>query len=219
MSFSDHDGSHGVERRLHAMRGDAARAPDLTDGILSRIERERPFADARQLRLRRWGRLVGMAFAGGLAVCAGVVAVQWKQIAPGLAGPQPVARVVSGAVADVRAGSLSIRTAPERLVQLARGEARTDPEDSTVVRSVAANVIVPMSAALQVPPTLEPSEAEQNLAQRVIAGGQRMLNRAERLASAALKGGSGMHVDGDQTFADRLGRAVGGAPLGDSGPQ
>jgi len=200
------------------MRGDAARAPDLTDGILSRIEQQRPFADTRTLRLRRWGRLVGTAFVAGLAVCAGLVAVQWKQIAPGLAGPQPVAGVVSSAVADVRAGSLSIRAVPERLVEFARGGARTDPEDSTVVRSVAANVIVPMSAALQVPPTLEPSEAEQSLAQRVIAGGQRVLNRAERLASA-LKGGNGTQLEGGQTFAERLDRAVGGAPVSDSGPQ
>lgn len=232
MNFGDHDGSRAIENRLHGMRGDASRAPDLSGCILSRIAEKRPFADGRTLKLRRWGRMVGMGFACGLAVCAAVVVVQWPQIAPGLSKPRPVQGVVSSAVADVRAGSRTLKTAQARLTLLARSaETRTDPEDSTVVRAVTSNVIVPMGAVLRVTPTLETTETEQNLAQRFIAGGQRMLDKAERIATAFKPGngvmggvvggvrGGGDSMGGSETFADRLGRAVGGAPLIDGGPQ
>ncbi|MDP1661731.1 MAG: hypothetical protein Q8L55_07430 [Phycisphaerales bacterium] len=227
MNFNDHNGSRAVEQKLHAMRGDAARAPDLTAGIISRLETGRPFADTRTLHLRRWGRLAAMGCAVGLALCGGLVALQWRQIAPGLAEPHPVAGVVGSAVADVRASGLAIRDAQERLTRFAmHGQARTDLEDTKVVRAIAANVIVPMSELLQVPPSLEPSETERNLAQRMLASGQRMLSRAERVAAAAFRpgtggaGAAGLNAGaGSETFADRLGRAIGGVPLSDGGPQ
>jgi hypothetical protein len=223
MNFSDHDGSRAVENKLHSMRGDASRAPDMTADILSRVAQQRPFADARTLRLRRWSRLVGVGFAAGIAVCGTLVAVQWKQISPGFADKRPVGGVVSSAVADVRAGSQTFKSAQQRLAQLARvPEMRTDPEDSTVVRAVATNVIVPMSEVLHVTPSLEPTQAEQNFAQKVLASGQRLLNTAERYASSLRVGGGGIgagDLGGSETFADRLGRAVGGTPLGDGGPQ
>ncbi len=227
MNINDHNGSRAVEQRLHAMRGDAARAPDLTAGIISRLESGRPFADTRTLRLRRLGRLAAMGFSVGLAVCCGLIALQWHQIAPGFAEPRPVAGVVGSAVADVRASGLTLRQAQERLTRFAlNGQARTDAEDTKVVRAIATNVIVPMSELLQLPPTLEPSESERNIAQRMLASGQRMLGRAERVAAAAFRpvaggsGATGLNAGiGSETFADRLGRAIGGAPLSDGGPQ
>lgn len=230
MNFNDHNGTRAVEQKLHAMRGDAARAPDLTAGILSRLETDRPFADQRTLHLRRWGRLAGMGFAVGLAVCGTLVAVQWSQIAPGFAEPRPVAGVVGSAVEGVRASGRTLRDAQERLTRFALnggggGGGRTDAEDTRVVRAIAVNVIVPMSEMLQVPPSLEPSETERSIAQRMLAGGQRMLNRAERVAAAFRPGAGGAGAAslnagiGSETFADRLGRAIGGTPLSDGGPQ
>ena len=98
---------------------------------------------------------------------------------------------------------------------------RTDPDDSVVVRSIASNVIVPMGPVLRVTPSMEVSETELGLRERVIASGQRVLNSAGRLASSLKTGGLGQSggVAGAETFADRLGRAVVGTPLGDGGPQ
>ena len=98
--------------------------------------------------MRRWGRLVGTGFAVGLALCAGVVAAQWSQIAPGLSsdGDRPIGNVVSSTVAGVKAGTKSIKDVPARIAFMVRtgGDlGRTDPDDSVVVRSIASNVIVP----------------------------------------------------------------------------
>lgn len=222
------DGTREVETRLHSMRGDASRAPDLTAGILSRVAEQRPFANSRTLRLRRWGRLAGIGFAVGLALCAGVVAAQWSQIAPGFAKPddRPIGGMVSSTVAQVRAGTKSIKQVPARIVFMVRtggegGLGRTDPDDSVVVRSITSNVIVPMGAALRVTPSMDVTETELNLTERVIARGQRVLSSAERFASSLkLTGANGGGVgEGAETYADRLGRAVTGSPLGDGGPQ
>ena len=228
--YGGNEGSRGVETRLHSMRGDAARAPDLSASILSRVAESRPFADQRTLRLRRWGRIVGAAVAVGLTLCAGVVAAQWSQIALGLSpgDARPIGGMVSSAVAEVRAGTKSIKDAPARLAFIVRTNrtsgGRTDPDDAVVVRSLTSNVIVPMGAVLRVTPSLEPTEAEVGFAQRMIAGGQRALGRAERLAasfktSGFSTGSGGSSVSGPESYADRLGRAVIGTPMGDGGPQ
>lgn len=213
-------GDDGVENRLQAMRGDAARAPDLTDGILSRMADQRPFADQRTLRLRRWGRLVGIATACGLTLCAGLVAVQWSQIAPGLARPQPIASVVRSAVAEVKAGTETIKAVPARFAAMVQSrEPKTDSEDMQAVRAVTANVLVPMSTALRVLPSTDLSTPSPDLAQRVIASGQRVLDQAGRFASSFKPMAGGGSGDSTGSFAERLERAVGGRPLGDGGPQ
>lgn len=217
-------GGRDVETRLHSMRGDARRAPDLSADILSRMERQRPFANKRTLRLRRWGRIVGASLAVGLALCGGLIAAQWRQIAPAVGG-HPSLGPLSTTVAGVKAGSKTIQQMPAQLASLMRAEVgpRTDPQDAKAVRAVTTDVLVPMSAVLRVTPSLEVSQTQLDLAEAIYSGGQRVLQRAEQLASSIRVGGSGGRTGGDsslsgsETFADRLGRAVGGAPLGDGG--
>ncbi|MFT3685990.1 MAG: hypothetical protein QM783_13900 [Phycisphaerales bacterium] len=218
-------GQQNVERTLHAMRGDAAKAPDLTAGILLRMEQSRPFADARTLRLRRWGRIVGASTAVGVAVCVGVVVAQWTQIAPAITGKAPSAGPLAAAVAGVKSGSRTIKDMPTRLASLVRIETgpRTDPEDVAVVRAVTKEVIVPMGAALRVTPSLEATDAEVALAERLLSSGQRVIDQAERLASSIRAGGGGSGGQGglpeSETFADRFGRAVSGGRAFDGGPR
>jgi hypothetical protein len=211
-----------IETRLHSMRGDASRAPDLTADILSRIDRQRPFADQRTLRVRRWSRIVGASLTIGLALCGGVIAAQWRQIAPAV-GKHPALGPLSTTVAGVKSGSKTLKQMPAQLASLMRTPEgpRTDPEDARIVRAVATDVLAPMSTVLRVTPSLEASQTELDLAEAIFSGGQRVLQRAERLASSIRVGGvtgtGGAPPLGNETFADRLGRAVGGAPLGDGG--
>lgn len=217
-----------VERALHTMRGDAARAPDFTAGIMARVEQASPFASPRALRLRRWGRVVSGSAAVGIAMCAGVVAAQWTQIAPALTGrPASLPGPLSSTVAAFQSGSRSIRQVPTRLATLVRDGAPTlDPQGSgteiegvALVRAVASDIILPMGAALRVAPPLEPAAAERDLAGRLIAGGQRIVQEAERLASAVRVAGGGAGTPASETYTDRIVRAVGGARPGDSGPR
>jgi hypothetical protein len=134
-------------------------------------------------------------------------------------GKAPTAGPLATAVAGVKSGSRTIKDMPTRLASLVRNETgpRTDPDDATVVRAVTKEVIMPMGAALRVTPSLEASDAEVAIAERLFSSGQRVLAQAERFASSIRMGGQDLPES--ETFADRLGRAVSGGRASDGGPR
>lgn len=204
-----------LERTLHAMRGDAARSPDLTEGVLSQLQAHRPFASPARLRLRRWARIVGTSTLGGLGLCAGIAATQWHAVAPALAPQRPVLTVFSSVAAEVRHEADSWRAAPGRLaVSLRPRGPRTDPRDAQVLAAVTTNVIVPVGSALGVAPPLGRDEPTADLARQVLVSGQRAIDRAERfVGSFARVDRAGAPIaPWGQTFADRLGNAAGVVP-------